>query len=82
MTRKLKKADQQFLKRLGDRVRKIILVDMGYPSLDAFALEHHDHIAKGTLYEICEGTRDMKISTLRGLSCALDISIQNLIQNV
>ena len=80
MTRKLKKADQQFLKRLGNKVRKTILEDMRYSSLDAFALAHHDEIAKGTLYEICDGSRDMKLSTLRGLSRALGITVQNLIQ--
>ena len=82
MTRKLSKADQQFLKRLGDKVRKMILEERGYASLDAFALAHHDKIAKGTLYELCEGNRDMKISTLRGLSRALGVTIQNLIQGV
>ena len=82
MTRKLKKADQQFLKRLGAKVRKTILEDLGYASLDAFALAHYDEIAKGTLYEVCEGRRDMKLSTLRGLSRALGVSVQSLIQGV
>lgn len=82
MTRKLKKSDQQFLKKLGERVRQLVLKDLGYSSLDAFALAHHDNIAKGTLYEICDGERDMKISTLRGLSRALNISVPDLIKDI
>ena len=82
MTMKLKKIDQQFLKRLGDKTRRTILEDMGYSSLDAFALAHHDDIAKGTLYEICDGKRDMKISTLLSLSRALNTTIQSLIQGI
>ncbi len=63
-------------------MRKMILEEGGYASLDAFALAHHDEIAKGTLYEICDGSRDMKFSTLRGLCRALGISLQGLIQGV
>ena len=60
----------------------MILEEMHYSSLDAFALEHHDNIAKGTLYEVCNGDRDMKISTLRGLSRALGTTVTSLIQGV
>jgi hypothetical protein len=48
-------------------------------SLDAFALEHYDLIAKPTLYQICAGERDMKISTLRGLAAALEVHISDLL---
>lgn len=82
MTKKLSKADQLFLKKFGAKVRSIILEEMGYDSLDAFALEHHDDVAKGTLYEICDGERDMKISTLRRLSRALNRPLSDLIQGV
>ncbi|MFP5458500.1 MAG: helix-turn-helix domain-containing protein [Bacteriovoracia bacterium] len=82
MTKKLTKADQLFLKRLGEKIRTIIIREKGYSSLDAFALEHHDDIAKGTLYEVCEGQRDMKISTLRGLCRALDLTVEDLIRGV
>lgn len=82
MTKKLTKADQLYLKRLGEKIRAIILNERGYSSLDAFSLEHHEHIAKGTLYEICDGQRDMKISTLRGLSRALEMTFEDLIRGV
>lgn len=81
MTKKnLTKTDQLFLKNLGAKVRDIILQEKGYSSLDAFTLEHHEHVAKGTLYEICDGNRDMKISTLRGLCRALNMTLEDLIE--
>ena len=80
VTRKLKSSDKAFLKTLGRKIEKTILVDKGYRSLDAFALEFHDLITKPTLYQICAGQRDMKISTLRGLCKALEIDLARLIQ--
>ena len=55
-------------------IEKIILEDMRYKSLDAFSLENHDLIAKPTLYQICQGKRDMKITTLMDLAKALKIA--------
>jgi len=81
-TRKLKKDDKTFLKKLGKRIEKIIIEDMGYSSLDAFTLEYHDLIAKPTLYQICQGKRDMKVSTLRGLTSALEMSLEDLVSGI
>ena len=80
VTRKLRQVDKVFLKKLGKKIEKIILVEKSYSSLDAFSLEHSDLIAKPTLYQICDGQRDMKISTLRGLCEALELTIEELIQ--
>ena len=82
MTNKLTKAEKAFLSRLGDKVRKKILEDGGYNSLDAFSLEYHDKIAKPTLYQICEGKRDMKLSTLLRLADSLDMTIQELLEKI
>jgi hypothetical protein len=81
-TKQLRKSDKQFLAELGDRVKRIILRDMGYCSLDAFSLEHHDLIAKPTLYQIADGKRDMKLSTLRRLADTLGISLKELISGL
>lgn len=81
VTRKLEPANRAFLRKLGKRIEAIILKDRGYKSLDAFSLEFHDLIAKPTLYAICGGRRDMKISTLRGLANALDVPMSELIQD-
>ncbi len=78
VTRKLRASDRTFLRKLGKKIEEIILVERGYKSLDAFALEHYDRIAKPTLYQICEGKRDMKISTLRGLAKALGVNLVDL----
>ena len=78
-TKKLSRSDRLFYEKLGQRVRGIILGDKGYVSLDAFSLEHHDAIAKPTLYQLCDGKRDMKISTLRGLAKALGMTLEKLI---
>lgn len=80
VTRKLNKREKLFLEQLGRKIRKIILEDHGYSSLDAFALEHFDLIAKPTLYQICDGRRDMKISTLRGLATALEMPLEDLVR--
>lgn len=79
VTRKLKPDDKAFLRKLGKKIEKIILERKGYSSLDAFALEYHDLIAKPTLYQICAVQRDMKISTLRGLAKALEMNLIDLI---
>ncbi len=79
VTRKLRSDDKAFLKKLGKRIETLIIEKKGYRSLDAFALEYHDLIAKPTLYQICQGKRDMKVSTLRGLAKALEINLIDLI---
>lgn len=81
VTRKLRADDRAFLKRLGKRIEKIIIEERGYSSLDAFSLEFHELIAKPTLYQVCQGKRDMKVSTLRGLAEALDLSLVELIKS-
>lgn len=82
MTRKLRKSEQIYITALGQRVRRIILQDRGYSSLDAFSLEYHDEIAKGTLYDLCDGKRDLKLSTLLGLCRALNISLDQLLKGL
>ena len=81
-TKKLSKNDKVFYEKLGQRVRKVILTEMKYSSLDAFALEYHDLITKPTLYQLCDGKRDMKVSTLRALAKALRMSLEDLISGL
>ena len=78
-TRKMTQSEKLFFERLGHRVEKMILIEKEYSSLDAFSLEHYDLIAKPTLYQICDGKRDMKVSTLRNLARALGITFEALI---
>ena len=78
-TKRLRRSDKLFYEKLGHRVRKIILSDKGYSSLDAFSLEHHDAVAKPTLYSLCDGKRDMKVSTLRGLAKVLGMTLESLV---
>lgn len=82
VTKRLRKSDHDFLKELGKRVSMIILKEKKYSSFDAFALEFYDKITKPTLYQIAEGKRDMKISTLRRLAEVLDISLERLISGL
>jgi len=81
-TKRLKKENRDVLKTLGQRIQKIILKEKGYKSLDAFALEFHDTIAKPTLYQLCRGERDMKFSTLLGLCRALEINLEDLLKGL
>lgn len=80
VTRKKSASDKAYLARLGKYVENLILRERGYSSLDAFALEHHDTIAKATLYQICAGDRDMKVTTLRALAAALEIKASVLLE--
>ena len=80
--RTITKANQKALQLLSIRVKKMILQDLKYPSLDAFALEHHDNISKKTLYAICNGKRDMQLSTLLGLARALEINLSDLLSGL
>lgn len=70
------------LKQLGKKLKKVILKDRKYSSLDAFYLENHDLIAKPTLYDLCEGRRDMRMSTFFGLCRALEISPFDLLGDI
>jgi len=79
-SRTLEKNDKKYLVHLGKKVAHRILTELGYRSLDAFAMEHSKLITKPTLYEVCAGKRDMKVSTLRGLAKALKISYDDLVQ--
>lgn len=81
-TKRLKRADRQTLEVLGKRIESMILKDRGYKSLDAFALEFHDEITKPTLYQLCAGKRDMKISTMIGLARALDVPVSDLLKGL
>ncbi|MBP9708829.1 MAG: hypothetical protein KBD78_14420 [Oligoflexales bacterium] len=82
VTKKLKAEDKRFLKELGKNIEKIILTDKGYSSLDAFSIAYYDLIAKPTLYQICRGERDMKLSTLRNLAKALETPLVKLIAKI
>lgn len=77
----LSKQEEQIFLRLGKKLRTLILKDMGYESLDRFALEHHDIISKPTLYAICDGQRDFQFSTLLRLAKALETSIPELLKD-
>lgn len=81
-TKKLRNSDKLFYERLGKRLGKIILEKGGYSSLDAFYLEHHEKIAKPTLYHLVDGKRDPKFSTLRRLAEALDMTVEELIKGL
>ncbi len=81
-TKRLNRADRRILEALGKRIETIILKDKGYKSLDAFSLEFYEEIAKPTLYQLCDGKRDMKLSTLIGLSRALDIPMSDLLKDL
>ena len=58
--------DRKYLKALGVEIKKIILHELEYSSLDRFALEYHENITKPTLYAICNGKRDFQFSTITG----------------
>lgn len=76
---KLTKDEKRKFKELGRKVKTIILEKKGYKSLDRFSLEHHDCITKPTLYAICDGNRDMQLSTLLRLAKALEVSVLDLL---
>ena len=78
----LTSSDKKYLKTLGTEIRRIILCELKYSSLDRFALEHHDKITKPTLYAICDGRRDFQFSTISGLSRALNRNPINLLKKV
>lgn len=71
---KLTAKEKLYFKKLGTKIQKIILKDLGYQSLDSFALEHHDIVSKPTLYAICRGERDFQFSTVLRLAEALEIA--------
>lgn len=79
---KLSKQEQLTFTKLGKKLRSIILKDLGYQSLDSFALEHHEIISKPTLYAICDGQRDFQFSTLIRLASALDTNVPDLIKDL
>ena len=81
-TKKLKKHHKQFFKALGRFIERKILDDLEYKSLDQFALSHYDRVTKKTLYALCKGERDIKLSTLLGLATALQIEPHVLLKEI
>ena len=81
-TKKLKKHHRQFLEAFGKSVERRILNDLEYKSLDEFSLIHHEEITKKTLYSLCKGRRNMKMSTLLGLANALNITPSKLLKDI
>ncbi len=81
-SRNIPREHKRALKQLGRKLKKIILTDRKYSSLDAFYLENHDIIAKATFYDLCEGRRDMRMSTFIGLCRALEISPFELMKDL
>lgn len=81
-TKRLGKEDKKSLKILGEKIAQLILEKKKYKSLDAFSLEFHDNLTKPTLYQICDGKRDMKLSTLFGLCRALGIHPSDLLSEI
>lgn len=81
-SRRIPQVHRKAMRTLGRKIKKIILKEMGYSSLDAFHLEHHDLIAKPTLYDLCEGRRDVRMSTFFGLCRALEISPLELLKDI
>lgn len=81
-SRRIPQVHKKAMRTLGRKIKKIILKEMRYSSLDAFHLEHHDLIAKPTLYDLCEGRRDMRMSTFFGLCRALGISPLELLKGI
>lgn len=77
---KLSKSKKKYLKKLGSEIRRIILEDKKYSSLDRFALEHHDLITKPSLYAICNGERDFQISSIMNIAEALEIDLLDLLK--
>lgn len=74
--------DRKFLKNLGKELKRIILKERSYRSLDRFSLEHHEDVTKPTLYAICEGNRDFQFSTISGIARALEIDPIELLNKV
>lgn len=79
---KLSKQEEQAFIKLGNRIRSVILKDLGYQSLDSFSLENHEIISKPTLYAICDGQRDFQFSTLLRLAKALEINVPELLEDL
>ena len=80
--RKLRKKDRLLLKRLGRRIKRIILKERGYSSLDAFSLECGDVLSKTTLYRICDGVQDPYFLSIMKICEALDVSLIDLLNDV
>ena len=64
------------------RVKDYILKEFKYSSLDAFALENHELVAKATLYSFCNHQRDIRLSSLSKIARALNISIGELFKDL
>ena len=74
--------DRKFLILLGHEIKRMILQEKQYSSLDRFSLEYSEEITKPTLYDICDGKRDFKFSTIISLSRALEIHPLKLLKKV
>jgi transcriptional regulator with XRE-family HTH domain len=68
-----------FLKHLGENIRRHILNKDGYVSIELFA--HENLIPKSTLSEILNGKNDPRITTLAKICSGLEISMSDLFRD-
>ena len=67
---------------ISNRIKDYILNELNYRSLDAFALENHELVAKATLYSFCKHQRDIRLSSLSKIAKALNLSMDELFKGV
>ncbi|GEM_PF-2255226 len=65
-----------FLRHLGENIRKRILNKSDFASIELFA--HENHIPKSTLSEILNGKNDPKLTTLAKICSGLEIPLSDL----
>lgn len=66
-------------KRLGEKLEALIQ-ERGYPSLESFALANGFH--KATVHQVVRAKADPRFSTLVRLADALEIPVEDLINNL
>ena len=78
---KLTNGKKKLLNKLGIRIKHRICKELGYKTLGQFSTTH-PKITKSLLYEVCEGSRDIRISTLIDFCEALEMKPSELLKSI
>ena len=68
-----------FLKHLGENIKRRIVDQRGFVSVELFA--HENQIPKSTLSEILNGKNDPRLTTLAKICSGLEISLSELFRD-
>lgn len=80
--RKIEREDERVLTQLGQRLEYIIINELGYESVDQFAIDHHGELSIKTIAEIRRGKRNPTLKSLRKIAKFTNKTVAELLEGI